>query len=50
VVISEVVPTIAGDYVLAITIPTGVTAGDSILTVSGPDSFTGAALLPIAVP
>jgi hypothetical protein len=50
VVISELVPTIAGDYVLAVTIPTGVTAGDAVLSVSGSSSFTTAALLPIAVP
>jgi uncharacterized protein (TIGR03437 family) len=47
VAITEIVPTIAGDYVLALTIPTGVPTGDQLLTVSGPDSFTSMALLPI---
>ena len=50
VAITEVVPTIAGDYVLALTVPAGVTTGDQILTISGPDSFSSAALLPIAAP
>ncbi len=50
VAITEYVPTIAGDYVLALTVPTGVTTGDAILTVSGPDSIASTALLPVASP
>src|SRR5581483_3137888 len=47
VAITEVVPTIAGDYVLALTVPSGVAAGDRVLTVSGPDSISSTALLPV---
>jgi uncharacterized protein (TIGR03437 family) len=48
VAITEVVPTIAGDYVMALTVPSGIPAGDQILSISGPDSFTATALLPVA--
>ena len=50
VAITEYVPTIAGDYVLALTVPTGVTTGDAILSISGPDSIASTALLPVASP
>jgi len=50
IVITEVVPTISGDYVLALTVPSGVTAGDQVLSIAGPNSLTTTALLPIAVP
>jgi hypothetical protein len=44
------VPTIAGDYVLVLTVPDGVTPGDATLSIAGPDSYTLAALLPVAAP
>jgi uncharacterized protein (TIGR03437 family) len=50
IVITEIVPTISGDYVLALTVPSGVTAGDQILSIAGPNSLTATSLLPIAVP
>lgn len=50
VTVTELVPTVAGDYVLVLTVPTGVTAGDAILTVAGPDSSAATALLPVAGP
>ncbi len=48
VAVTEIVPTIAGDYVLALTVPSGVASGDQTLIVSGPDSINSTALLPIA--
>ena len=48
VAITEIVPTIAGDYVLALTVPSGVPSGDQALIVSGPDSINSTALLPVA--
>ena len=50
VVITEIVPTIAGDYVLAVTVPSGIPAGDQVLSIAGPDSITNTALLPVAGP
>ncbi len=50
VAITEYVPTIAGDYVLALTVPTGVTTGDATLSISGPNSIASTALLPVASP
>lgn len=50
VVITEYVPTIAGDYVLALTVPSGITPGDAILNIAGPDAITTNALLPVAGP
>lgn len=47
VAITEVVPTIAGDYVMALTVPSGITSGDQVLSIAGPDSFAATALLPI---
>jgi hypothetical protein len=42
------VPTIAGDYVLAVTVPSGVAPGDATLAISGPQAITTAALLPVS--
>ncbi|MCU1337513.1 MAG: hypothetical protein JWO19_3094 [Bryobacterales bacterium] len=44
------VPTIAGDYVVVLTVPDGVATGDALLSIAGPDSYTAAALLPVATP
>jgi uncharacterized protein (TIGR03437 family) len=40
-------PTLAGLYQVNIQIPTGLTAGDNTLDISGPDSYTSQALIPI---
>ncbi|HWF40362.1 MAG TPA: hypothetical protein VG322_17685, partial [Candidatus Acidoferrales bacterium] len=40
-------PGIAGEYQVNLTIPTGLTAGDNYLNISGPDSYTSEVLIPI---
>jgi hypothetical protein len=48
VLFAGLAPGFAGLYQINITIPTGLTAGDNILTIEGPDSFASEALIPIA--
>jgi uncharacterized protein (TIGR03437 family) len=40
-------PQLAGLYQVNVTIPSGVTSGDNTLDISGPDSYSGEALIPI---
>jgi uncharacterized protein (TIGR03437 family) len=40
-------PQLAGLYQINVQVPTGVGAGDKILAISGPDSFTAEALIPV---
>jgi uncharacterized protein (TIGR03437 family) len=40
-------PGIAGEYQVNLTIPSGLTAGDNYLNISGPDSYTSEVLIPI---
>jgi uncharacterized protein (TIGR03437 family) len=41
-------PGYAGLYQINITIPTGLTAGDNLLDIEGPDSYASEALIPVA--
>ncbi|MBZ5618225.1 MAG: hypothetical protein LAQ69_05725 [Acidobacteriia bacterium] len=41
-------PGLAGLYQVNLTIPTGLTAGNSALDISGPDSYTSEAVIPVA--
>jgi uncharacterized protein (TIGR03437 family) len=40
-------PQLIGLYQINLTVPSGVTAGNAILTIAGPDSFNSEALIPI---
>jgi len=41
------VPTLAGLYQLNIVVPTGATAGDNLIGITGPDSYAEEALIPV---
>ncbi|HXS93555.1 MAG TPA: IPT/TIG domain-containing protein [Candidatus Limnocylindrales bacterium] len=41
-------PNLAGLYQMNVTIPTGLTAGDNMLDIGGPDSYTAEVTIPIA--
>ncbi len=43
-------PQLAGLYQINVTIPTGVTAGDNFLDISGPDSYASEALIRVGTP
>jgi uncharacterized protein (TIGR03437 family) len=47
IVYAGLAPTLAGLYQVNIQVPTGVSAGDHILAISGPDSYTAQALISI---
>ena len=40
-------PTLAGLYQVNLTIPSGLTSGDNVLDIEGPDSYTSEAIIPI---
>lgn len=41
-------PQLAGLYQINFTVPTGVTVGDNVLDIGGPDSYASQALIPVA--
>ncbi len=47
VLYSGLAPVYAGLYQLNITVPTGLTAGDNFLNISGPDAYSSEAIIPI---
>src|SRR5207248_8809007 len=47
VVFSGLAPTLAGLYQVNVQIPAGLTAGDNGLDISGPDSYSAQALIPV---
>ncbi len=47
VLYSGLAPGLTGLYQLNITIPTGLTAGDNLLDIEGPDSYSSEALIPV---
>jgi uncharacterized protein (TIGR03437 family) len=40
-------PTLAGLYQVNLTIPTGLTSGNNVLDIAGPDSYTSEAIIPV---
>ena len=47
---SGLAPTLSGLYQLNVKIPAGVTAGDLLLRVAGPDAVSAQLSIPVAVP
>jgi uncharacterized protein (TIGR03437 family) len=47
---SGLAPQLAGLYQLNVLVPTGVATGDNGLEITGPDSFTAEALIPVGAP